>query len=314
VPRHSGRGVLRHNARDVLTPLRGGIATKMRMLKLTIAYDGAGYVGWQRQAEGTSIQAVLEAAIARVEGHEVTVTGAGRTDAGVHALGQVASVRVTSTIACESYVRALNVALPDDIRVRRVDEMPEDFHARFRVRDKTYRYRLLNAPIASPFDVRYAWHVSFPLDLDAMRAALARSVGTHDFAVFQGTGSTVSHTVRTIHRAGIASASSHHSPASDRHSSHDSALLLPDDADARLLTIEMTGDGFLRHMVRNIVGTLVEVGRGRWRPDELDRLLASRDRTQAGPTAPPQGLFLVKVAYAGDQGSDLRPPAWRTTS
>src|SRR5262249_50903078 len=161
---------------------------RMRMLKLTIAYDGAGYVGWQRQAEGTSIQGALEAAIARVEGHEVTVTGAGRTDAGVHALGQVASVRVTSTIACESYVRALNAALPDDIRVRRVDEMPEGFHARFNVRHKTYRYRLLNGPIASPFDARYAWHVSFPLDVDAMRTALARCVGTHDFAAFQGTG------------------------------------------------------------------------------------------------------------------------------
>jgi tRNA pseudouridine38-40 synthase len=258
----------------------------MRTLKLTIAYDGAGYVGWQRQAEGTSIQGVLEAAIARVEGHDVTVTGAGRTDAGVHALAQVASVRVASTIACERYVRALNAALPDDIRVRRVDEMPDDFHARFDVRQKTYRYRVLHAAIPSPFDVRYAWHVSFPLDLDAMRAALARCVGTHDFAVFQGTGSVVSHTVRTIRSATIESVSS-----------RDAVPSLLDDPEARLLLIEMTGDGFLRHMVRNIVGTLVEVGRGRWPPEELDRLLSSRDRTQAGPTAPPQGLFLVDVAY-----------------
>ncbi len=279
----------------------------MRMLKLTIAYDGAGYVGWQRQADGTSIQGVLEAAIARVEGHEVTVTGAGRTDAGVHALAQVASVRVRSTIACDSYVRALNAMLPDDIRVRRVDEMPDDFHARFNVRHKTYRYRVLNAPIASPFDARYAWHVSFPLDVDAMRTALARCVGTHDFAVFQGAGGTVDHTVRTILRAQIVC------PQILSPSSHDPARILPDDPDARLLMIEMTGDGFLRHMVRIIVGTLVEVGRGRWPPEELDRLLSSRDRTQAGPTAPPHGLFLVQVTYDGHEATGSRPQASGTS-
>jgi tRNA pseudouridine38-40 synthase len=257
-----------------------------RMLKLTVAYDGTAYVGWQRQAVGTSIQGVIEEAMARIEGHEVTVTGAGRTDAGVHALGQVASVRVTSTLACASYVRALNATLPEDVRVRRVEEMPDTFHARFDVRHKTYRYRLLHAPIASPFDLRYAWHVTYPLDLDAMRTALASCVGQHDFAAFQAVGGVVSSTIRTIHAATLDS-----TPPGD-------AWPQAPDADSRLLTLTLTGDGFLRHMVRILTGTLLEIGRARWPPTEISRLLTTQDRTQAGPTAPPQGLFLVEVAYA----------------
>ena len=134
----------------------------MRVLKLTVAYDGGAYVGWQRQADGTSIQGLIEEALARIEGQSVTVTGAGRTDAGVHALGQVASVRVETTHGADTYVRALNAALPEDVRVRRVEVMPETFHARFDARAKTYRYRILAGPIASPFELRYAWHVTFP--------------------------------------------------------------------------------------------------------------------------------------------------------
>ncbi len=244
----------------------------MRTLKITLAYDGTNYVGWQRQAEGTSIQGLLEDAIARLEGHEVTVMGAGRTDAGVHALAQVASVRVSSTRECEVYVRALNATLPADIRVRQVEQEADDFHARYRARRKTYHYRVWHAPIGSPFESRYAWHVSYPLDLDAMRAALAQCVGQHDFAAFQGAGNDVRDSVRTITEAGLT-------------------------ADGDLLTFALTGDGFLRHMVRNIVGTVIDIGRGRWGKEELGRMLASRDRSQAGPTAPPQGLFLVSVRY-----------------
>jgi len=255
------------------------------MLKLTVAYDGTAYVGWQRQATGTSIQGLLEEALARIEGHDVTMTGAGRTDAGVHALGQVASVRVTSTLACERYVRALNAALPEDVRVRRVEHVPDAFHARFDVRHKTYRYRLLHARIASPFDLRYAWHVTYPLDLEAMRTALACCIGEHDFAAFQGTGGLVSSTIRTIQAATLDAFAP------------DPSWPCPPDPDSRLLTLTVTGDGFLRHMVRNLTGTLVEIGRGRWPPSELARLLTTRDRTQSGPTAPPQGLFLVEVAY-----------------
>jgi tRNA pseudouridine38-40 synthase len=249
-----------------------------RMLKMTLAYDGTAYVGWQRQAEGVSIQGLVEEAMARLEGGPVTVTGAGRTDAGVHAIGQVASVRVTSTHAADVYLRALNAALPEDVRVRRVEQVPDSFHARFDVRHKTYRYRILNAPIASPFELRYAWHLTFPLDLDAMRVALAACEGQHDFAAFQASGSVVSGTIRTIHRAMLAA----------------EAL---DDADCRLLTLTVTGDGFLRHMVRNLTGTLVDIGRGRWPASEMARFLTSRDRGQTGRTAPPQGLFLVDVAY-----------------
>ncbi len=249
----------------------------MRTLKITLAYDGTNYVGWQRQAEGTSIQGLLEETIARIEGHEVTVIGAGRTDAGVHALAQVASVRVSSTHECEVYVRALNATLPADIRVRQVEPEPDDFHARYGARRKTYHYRVLHAPVGSPFESRYAWHVTWPLDLDAMRAALAQCVGRHDFAAFQGSGSDVRETVRTIEEATVSVAAG--------------------SLGAEILLFSLTGDGFLRHMVRNIVGTVIDIGRGRWGTEELGRMLASRDRTQAGPTAPPQGLFLVCVGY-----------------
>lgn len=256
----------------------------MRTLKITIAYDGTAYVGWQRQAAGTSIQGLLEAAIARIEGDAVTVTGAGRTDAGVHALGQVASVTVPSaaaSIACEAYVRALNASLPEDVRVRAVAEVAEDFHARFSARAKTYRYRLTRGGVASPFESRYAWHVTHPLDVASMRAALEVCRGEHDFAAFQSTGTPVRDTVRTMIAAGIT----------------DSSVVERGEPDASLLVIELTGTGFLRHMVRAVAGTLVDIGRGRWPPGEMAAILASRDRSRAGPTAPPQGLFLVSVDY-----------------
>jgi tRNA pseudouridine38-40 synthase len=258
----------------------------VRTLKLTLAYDGTAYVGWQRQAAGTSIQGLLEAAIARIEGDAVTVTGAGRTDAGVHALGQVASVTVpsaSSSIACDAYVRALNASLPEDVRVRAVEEAGDGFHARFSARAKTYRYRLTRGGVASPFESRYAWHVTHPLDVSAMRAALEACRGEHDFAAFQSTGTPVRDTVRTMLAARITEA-----PA---------PTLQVVEQSAPLLILELTGTGFLRHMVRAIAGTLVEIGRGRWPPSEMAAILASRDRARAGPTAPPQGLFLVSVDY-----------------
>jgi tRNA pseudouridine38-40 synthase len=254
----------------------------VRTLKITLAYDGTAYVGWQRQAAGTSIQGLLEAAIARIEGDAVTVTGAGRTDAGVHALGQVASVMVpsaSSSIACDAYVRALNASLPEDVRVKAVEEAGEDFHARFSARAKTYRYRLTRGGVASPFESRYAWHVTHPLDAASMRAALEACRGEHDFAAFQSTGTPVRDTVRTMLVASI---------------TEGPATL---DSGGPLLVIELTGTGFLRHMVRAIAGTLVEIGRGRWPAAEMTAILASRDRSRAGPTAPPQGLFLVSVDY-----------------
>jgi tRNA pseudouridine38-40 synthase len=244
----------------------------MRVLKLTLAYDGTRFVGWQRQGDGESIQGLLEDALARVEGAAVSVQGAGRTDAGVHALGQVASVRVTCGHDTATLTRALNAHLPADIRVLAVDDAHPDFHARFSSRAKTYRYQIRNGPIASPFERAYVWHLAEPLALPPMREAAAMLVGTHDFAAFRSVGAEVATTVRTVMRSQW------------------------QDADG-LLAYEVSGDGFLRHMVRAIVGTLVEIGRG-WRtPADITRLLQGGRRADAGATAPPHGLFLVRVDY-----------------
>jgi tRNA pseudouridine38-40 synthase len=246
-----------------------------RTLKLTLEYDGTNYVGWQRQPNGVSIQRLLEDAIAPIEGKHVAVHGAARTDAGVHALGQVASVMLECDLDQPTLMRALNAVLPHDVRVLSVEVVEPDFHARFSARAKTYEYRIVNATLVSAFVYRYAWHISHPLDLEAMRAAAGPLVGKHDFAGFQGVGSTVATTERTI-----------------------LALELDEGGGFDLpLILRISGDGFLRHMVRNIAGTLVEVGLGRWDPWRLLSVLDSRDRTRAGPTAPPQGLFLTHVAY-----------------
>jgi len=244
----------------------------MRTLKLTIAYDGTRLVGWQRQVEGDSVQALIEAALARLEGAAVTVHGAGRTDAGVHALGQAASAQVRFDHDTATIQRALNAALPPDVRVLAVDEAAPDFHARFSARGKTYRYRIRNAPVNDPFERAYAWFLAAPLDLERMREAAAALVGTHDFAAFESAGSPRSDTTRTIWRSAWRGS-------------------------GELLVYEIAGNGFLRHMVRAIVGTLVEVGRGRRDAADLTRLLAGATRADAGPTAPPHGLFLVGVDY-----------------
>lgn len=249
----------------------------MRTLKLTLAYDGTGFVGWQRQAEGVSIQGLLEDALARFEQGPVTVHGAGRTDAGVHALGQVASVALRASHQASTLQRALNAVLPPAVRVLDAAEAPSGFHARFSAVSKTYEYRIVHAPFVSPFLHRYVWHVPGRLNMPAMSAAAARLVGTHDFAAFQAAGSVVSSTTRTIQRIDWD----------------------PGEGPDHPLVVRISGDGFLRHMVRNIVGTLVDVGAGRGAPDRMAAILASRDRGQAGSTAPPQGLFLVEVRYAG---------------
>ena len=245
----------------------------IRNLKLTLAYDGTRFVGWQRQAAGESIQGLLEDALARFEGSPVSVHGAGRTDAGVHALGQVASVQLTCRHDCSTLLRAVNVQLPPDVRVLKIDDAPPDFHARFSARAKTYRYQIRNAAIASPFERDYVWHVPEALDDEAMQRGAGWLIGTHDFASFRSVGNEPATTVRTITRSSISR-----------------------DASG-LVTYEIEGDGFLRHMVRAIVGTLVEVGR-RWRdPETIRQLLAGGRRADAGATAPPHGLFLVRVDY-----------------
>jgi len=267
-----------------------------RVLKLTVAYDGTDYVGWQRQSNGVSIQALLEDALAPIEGGPVTVVGAGRTDAGVHALGQVASVRLASRLEPGVVERALNARLPPDVRVRGVADAPPDFHARFSASSKLYRYRIRQAPIAGAFEHRYVWHVPQALDAAAMDAAARALVGRHDFSSFQGSGSDVETTERTILALRVEEADAALRPGSGR-PDRESGGAGDGDEQGRLITLEVEADGFLRHMVRVIAGTLVEVGLGRWTPADVAAALAARDRRRAGPTAPAHGLFLVRVRY-----------------
>jgi tRNA pseudouridine38-40 synthase len=260
-----------------------------RSLKLTLAYDGTAYVGWQRQAAGTSVQHLVEAALAEVEGRPVCVHGSGRTDAGVHALGQVASCDLAHPIPAADLLRALNAKLPPDVRVVSVDEAWPGFHARFDAVEKTYDYRIRVATGTTPFLGRFVWDLRPPLDVAAMRQALGAVVGEHDFAAFQAAGSRAASSVRTLREAVV-----------------EAGPWPPDGLDvdpaAQRVVVRFTANGFLRHMVRNLVGTLVEIGRGRRDPGDLARVLDSRDRGLAGPTAPPQGLFLARVRYRPDPG------------
>src|SRR5499427_168340 len=244
----------------------------MRTVKLTIAYDGTGFVGWQRQETGESIQGLIEDALAKIDGGLVTLHGAGRTDAGVHALAQVASARIGASLDDDTLERALNANLPPAIRVNAVESVPDDFHARFSATGKTYEYRIWNGPAIPPFIRLYAWHVPQPLDVMKMNDAARAIVGEHDFAAFQGTGSRTHSTVRRVRSAAWR-------------------------ADGSAVTFEISGEGFLRHMVRSLAGTLVEVGHGRRPAGDLARLIAAPERADAGRTAPPQGLFLVSVLY-----------------
>ena len=268
----------------------------MRILKLTLSYDGTRLVGWQRQAAGDSVQGVLEDALSRFEGRPVTVHGAGRTDAGVHALGQVASVEVTFAHDVATLARALNAQLPEDVRVLGVEEAAPGFHARFSARAKSYRYCIRNGAVASPFERAFVWHVPQPLDVAAMRLAAARLLGRHDFSAFRSIGTDVPDAVRTLHVSDVVETPGTTPWLISAATTTPSASRYFSDA-APLLTYEVSGDGFLRHMVRAIVGTLVEVGRGWREPAQMDTLLRDKDRARAGATAPPQGLFLVRVDY-----------------
>jgi tRNA pseudouridine38-40 synthase len=271
--------------------------TRMRTLKIVLAYDGTGFVGWQRQAAGASVQGHLEEALAAIEGQPVTVVGAGRTDAGVHALGQVASCTLAHPIGTGTLARALNAMLPDAVRVLEVDEVPGGFHARFSARAKTYRYLIRNDHVANPFDRRYAWHVPQLLNEASMVEAARLLEGEHDFAALQGAGSAVTSTTRAVNSARVRVSS---------------AVEAFGEAFAgaasvgRIVTFETTGNGFLRHMVRNAVGTLVEIGLGRRQPAWMAEVLESLDRDEAGPTAPAHGLFLVSVAYGPDAATARR--------
>jgi tRNA pseudouridine38-40 synthase len=249
--------------------------------RLTLEYDGSGFAGWQVQAGAVrTLQGTLEAAIERVSGARVRVHGAGRTDAGVHAEGQVASVALETGLSAPGLQRALNGVLPRDLAVVTAELVADDFHARYHARAKLYRYRIWNGSRPSPLRASHSWWVKPALDVAAMRAAGALVLGTHDFASFQAAGSDVTSTQRTLTRCDI--------------------LQLPavSELDARgEVEILVEGSGFLRHMVRILAGTLVQAGTGRREPASLCAVIAACDRRATGPTAPPQGLTLVRVFY-----------------
>jgi tRNA pseudouridine38-40 synthase len=273
----------------------------MTTFKITLAYDGADFVGWQRQASGTSgksIQGLLEDALRELDQRDVAVVGAGRTDAGVHARGQVASFSLARSIDGPALVGALNARLPGDVRVLQAEIAADTFNARFDAMAKTYRYRIWNADVLDPFERRYTWHLIGALNRDAMKAAAEVIVGKHDFAAFQAAGGPARSTVREIFSSSIV-------PDHESRSSDDASRQKEGNARGRgtcdpLITYEVSGNGFLRHMVRAIAGTLVEIGRGRRPIDWIGEVLAGRDRSRAGPTAPAEGLVLIAVEYSSE--------------
>ena len=245
----------------------------MRNIKIVLEYDGAGYFGWQRQNGQRSIQETLEEKIQVITKEKVTVIGSGRTDTGVHALNQVANFRMMNGIREEELLYALNSVLPDDIVIKELVETDPSFHARFDAKAKKYLYRIWNGRTDTALRRHYCWYVRKVLDIAPMLQASGHLTGTHDFKAFCGTGSKVKDYVRTVHHIGI------------------------EKEDPEMILITITADGFLRHMVRNIVGTLVDAGKNRLSPGDVKAILASRDRKKAGMTAPVRGLFLVEVHY-----------------
>lgn len=249
----------------------------MRNLKLVLAYDGSEFSGWQVQPAAATVQATLASAIGRVTGEKVLPQGSGRTDAGVHALAQVATFATESPIPPENFVKALNDALPASIRVLQATEAPPDFHARKSARAKTYRYRMYRGSICPPSLARYVWHFPYPLDELAMRHAAGLIVGEHDFTSF----------------AAVDPERTRDPEASNLR--HIFASTWDPEKDELVYTVR--GSGFLHHMVRNLVGTFLLVGKGTLRPADVTRILQACNRSAAGATAPASGLYLVCVDY-----------------
>jgi tRNA pseudouridine38-40 synthase len=242
----------------------------MQNYRIVLAYDGTDFKGWQRQPEERTVQGALEDAVFKITRKRTVIHGAGRTDAGVHAMGQAANFRVATRLADADLLRALNAVLPWDIRILTLEKAPDAFHARKSARSKVYRYRIVLAAQASPFDFRYALHWPYPLDLRAMRAAAPLFVRRADFTAFSSNRER--HPVRTVRRSEIHK-----------------------KGDELVYTIE--AQGFLRYMVRTVVGTLLEVGRGKLAMEDIEGIFRRKDRTLAGATAPAKGLCLVRVDY-----------------
>ena len=244
----------------------------MRNIKLTIEYDGAGYHGWQIQPNVVTIQETIEGKLAQITGEPARLVASGRTDTGVHALGQVAHFKTHSSLDVLSFLRGLNSLLPEDIRVKDVEEVDEAFHARFSAKGKVYEYRIFNGELPSPFRRHFSWFVPGKLDLASMREAAMKLRGRHDFSSFCSAGSDHSSPIREIYSIDVG-------------------------IRGNLIIIEVEANAFLKQMVRNIVGTLIEVGRRKLTPSQFGGILEARDRRRAGLTAPAQGLFLVRVNY-----------------
>ncbi|MEI8381711.1 MAG: tRNA pseudouridine(38-40) synthase TruA [Planctomycetota bacterium] len=266
---------------DLPTPVPDG-----RTLRMTLAYDGTNYCGWQVQPNGIALQAVVEEGLQQFTGTKTRVVASGRTDAGVHALGQVISFSTQSTAPCRGFLQGLPVHLPDDVVVRAVEEAPAGFNARYDAKRKWYRYVIHNSPIRNPFLRNYTVWQRSRLDDQAMHAAVSQLVGTHDFRCFETQWPNRSSSVRTIYHARVTRGAAWEvwgaPPISDSN---------------EFLCFDIEADGFLYNMVRAIAGTLIHVGRGRWSSQDMLRILTEGKRTQAGETAPPQGLYLMQVGY-----------------
>lgn len=246
-----------------------------RRVRLRLAYDGTAYAGWQRQKNAVTVQQKLEEAFEALFHEKITADASGRTDAGVHAWGQVAAVTLEHPIPVERLALALNSRLPEDIRVLEAQEAPADFHPQFQAKQKTYRYTFYTGPFLLPQYRLYMAHIPEELDLERMRRAASALVGEHDFAALSSAQRTSKTSVRTIYEVKI----------------------FRDDGDEKVVHIEVTGNGFLYNMVRIIAGTLADIGRGRMEIETLRQAMENKDRTLAGVTAPPQGLALMRVEY-----------------
>jgi tRNA pseudouridine38-40 synthase len=274
---------------------------RVRNLKLILSYDGSEFAGWQAQPDAATVQGTLASAIGRVTGEKVLPQGSGRTDAGVHALAQVATFVTESPVPAANFVKALNDVLPLSVRILQVAEVPADFHARKSARAKTYRFRIYRAAICPPFLARYVWHYPYPLDEAAMVRAASQVEGEHDFTSFAAVdpervperASERSAGVPPAFAAGENTRGREGAAVSNVRRIYSSSWEKQEDE----FVYTVKGSGFLHHMVRNLVGTFILVGKGTLRPGDLTRILDARNRSAAGATVPASGLYLVHVEY-----------------